>query len=90
MRLMIVGILLAAVSSLAGAANEPCSGKRGGVVYCSGESFVCADGAISKSVMSCPAAGYPSASSSVGARSKNGAKPKKRRMRDSGPRQALD
>lgn len=38
-----------------GAANEPCSGKKGGIASCRGETFVCNDGSVSGSKKSCQA-----------------------------------
>lgn len=39
----------------ADARNTPCSGKKGGVVRCSGGKFVCRDGSISASKQICSA-----------------------------------
>lgn len=36
-------------------ANQPCSGKKGGVARCDGELFVCNDGSISGSKRNCSA-----------------------------------
>ncbi|QEY25797.1 hypothetical protein D0T92_04085 [Neisseria zalophi] len=33
--------------------RQPCSGKKGGISYCSGGKFVCVDGTISKSKKIC-------------------------------------
>jgi hypothetical protein len=33
--------------------NQPCSGKKGGVLRCEGEKFLCKDGTISKSKAKC-------------------------------------
>lgn len=57
--------LVALVASAAALANQPCSGRRGGVAYCSGSEFVCVDGGKSKSVKNCQAYGYASVPSSV-------------------------
>lgn len=37
------------------AANTPCSGKKGGIAECRGETFVCNDGSVSASKRSCSA-----------------------------------
>ena len=37
------------------AANQPCSGKKGGIASCNGAQFVCNDGTISKSQRNCAA-----------------------------------
>ncbi len=37
------------------AANYPCSGKKGGVSHCAGDTFVCNDGSVSGSKRSCSA-----------------------------------
>lgn len=60
-----VVFLVALVASSSAVANQPCSGRRGGVAYCSGSEFVCVDGGKSKSVKNCQAYGYVSVPSSV-------------------------
>ncbi|OLF54660.1 hypothetical protein [Pseudomonas chlororaphis] len=45
--------LLAATPAFA--ANQPCSGKKGGIAGCDGELFLCRDGSISGSKKSCAA-----------------------------------
>lgn len=42
----------------AGATNTPCSGKKGGIAYCSGGKFICNDGSTSASKKTC--SGYGS------------------------------
>jgi endonuclease G len=37
------------------AANQPCSGKKGGIAHCDGSQFVCNDGSTSKSQKNCAA-----------------------------------
>ncbi|WP_260986421.1 hypothetical protein [Bordetella genomosp. 13] len=37
------------------AANKPCSGSKGGISRCEGETFICNDGSASGSMKSCPA-----------------------------------
>lgn len=62
------GFLLAALlCSLAGpgSANEPCSGRKGGIATCQGDTFICNDGSVSGSKRSCTA--YMGASSLFGA-----------------------
>jgi hypothetical protein len=43
------------VSLTAEAANYPCSGSKGGVAGCRGETFICNDGSVSASKKSCSA-----------------------------------
>lgn len=40
-------------STLVLAANQPCSGRKGGVARCDGELFLCNDGSISASNKNC-------------------------------------
>ncbi|WP_273828803.1 hypothetical protein [Pseudomonas sp. SBT1-2] len=49
-----VGLLLLAAAP-AFAANQPCSGKKGGIAGCDGELFLCNDGSISGSRQNCAA-----------------------------------
>ncbi|AZD54303.1 hypothetical protein C4K19_2516 [Pseudomonas chlororaphis subsp. aurantiaca] len=49
-----VGLLLLAAAP-AFAANQPCSGKKGGIAGCDGELFLCNDGSISGSKQNCAA-----------------------------------
>lgn len=44
-----------ALANEALAANFPCSGKKGGIARCQGETFICNDGSISGSKKSCSA-----------------------------------
>ncbi len=46
-------VLLMVVSLPAFAAVQPCSGHKGGIAYCSKDSFVCKDGSISGSKQKC-------------------------------------
>jgi hypothetical protein len=46
-------LLLAAMPAFA--ANQPCSGKKGGIAGCDGELFLCNDGSISASRQNCAA-----------------------------------
>lgn len=39
----------------ANAANTPCSGSKGGISHCQGETFICNDGSVSASKKSCQA-----------------------------------
>lgn len=41
--------------SFAVAANTPCSGKKGGIDHCQGDTFICRDGSVSASKRSCQA-----------------------------------
>jgi hypothetical protein len=56
-RLWRYGLLLALLSTtgMGVAANQPCSGKTGGIARCDGELFVCNDGSISASKRNCAA-----------------------------------
>ncbi|MEY9162653.1 hypothetical protein ABIE78_000772 [Sinorhizobium fredii] len=48
--------VVAVLVSLAGvseAANLPCSGKKGGISGCQGDTFICNDGSVSGSKKSC-------------------------------------
>lgn len=47
--------LLVFVVPHAGAANTPCSGKKGGISHCQGKTFVCNDGSVSGSKKNCSA-----------------------------------
>jgi endonuclease G, mitochondrial len=51
--LIFAAILLIPIAS--NAANQPCSGKKGGIASCDGAKFVCVDGSISKSQKDCSA-----------------------------------
>ncbi|VFR52731.1 hypothetical protein BRI6_1286 [plant metagenome] len=53
-RLLLIAALLA-IPGAASAANTPCSGSKGGISHCEGETFVCRDGSASGSRKSCPA-----------------------------------
>lgn len=53
----------------ASAANKPCSGRKGGVSHCQGDTFVCNDGSVSASKRSCSASssgGFAPAPASAG------------------------
>ncbi|MDB6443867.1 hypothetical protein PII47_10770 [Pseudomonas sp. 21TX0197] len=50
-----IAILLVALSASAFAANTPCSGRKGGIAGCDGDTFLCNDGSISASKKSCSA-----------------------------------
>lgn len=56
-RLLRYGLLfgLLSMADMAAAANQPCSGKKGGIARCDGELFVCHDGSISASKRNCAA-----------------------------------
>lgn len=47
-----VAVLLSLVG-VADAANLPCSGKKGGIAGCQGDTFICNDGSVSGSRKSC-------------------------------------
>lgn len=62
-----IGVLLLIVvvnSTAAFAANTPCSGSKGGIAGCRGQTFVCNDGSVSGSKRSC--SGYGNALGLVG------------------------
>jgi hypothetical protein len=51
------------------AANKPCSGRKGGVSHCQGDTFVCNDGSVSASKRSCSASsggGFARACGTIG------------------------
>jgi hypothetical protein len=50
-----VVLLLLALGTSAIAANQPCSGRKGGIAGCDGDTFLCNDGSISASKRSCSA-----------------------------------
>ncbi|WP_116275685.1 hypothetical protein [Rhizobium sp. CCGE 510] len=47
--------LVASVAVQASHGNTPCSGRKGGVDHCQGETFICRDGSVSASKKSCEA-----------------------------------
>lgn len=57
MHIRFVAILITAtlLTTQALALNTPCSGRKGGVARCQGKLFVCKDGSISQSKLSCSA-----------------------------------
>lgn len=56
MSVIVAFMVLMVVSANTGeAANEPCSGKEGGIAGCRGETFLCNDGSVSASKRSCSA-----------------------------------
>ncbi len=52
---LLMAAALAFASMAAGAANKPCSGSKGGISHCEGDTFICNDGSASASMRSCPA-----------------------------------
>lgn len=50
-------VMLVGWGALAGIAeaNAPCSGRKGGIASCRGETFICNDGSVSGSKKSCTA-----------------------------------
>ena len=48
-------LISAALIQPAFAANQPCSGRKGGISHCQAETFVCNDGSVSASKKSCSA-----------------------------------
>jgi hypothetical protein len=53
--LTIFAVLLILAPLSAHGANTPCSGRKGGVDRCQGETFICRDGSVSASKKSCSA-----------------------------------
>lgn len=53
--LAILTVLLIVAPLSAHGANTPCSGRKGGVDRCQGETFICRDGSVSASKKSCSA-----------------------------------
>ncbi len=52
---IVLAAALLLASSRALAQNTPCSGHKGGINHCQGDTFVCNDGSVSGSKKSCPA-----------------------------------
>ncbi len=50
-----VAVLLVLSATPTSAQNTPCSGSKGGINHCQGNTFVCNDGSVSGSKKSCPA-----------------------------------
>ena len=46
-------LLVALTAASASATNYPCSGKKGGISHCQGDTFICNDGSTSASKRSC-------------------------------------
>lgn len=53
MRALQLAVIVLALALPAQAANTPCSGKKGGVAGCQGDTFICNDGSVSGSKKSC-------------------------------------
>lgn len=53
-RVLVVATALMHAASLQ-AANTPCSGRKGGIAGCRGDTFICNDGSVSASKKSCAA-----------------------------------
>ncbi|WP_315859834.1 hypothetical protein [Rhizobium leguminosarum] len=47
--------ILLSTAVAAQAANTPCSGRKGGIAGCQGDTFICNDGSVSASKRSCSA-----------------------------------
>jgi hypothetical protein len=56
--LAIVTALLIVAPTSANGANTPCSGRKGGVARCQGETFIRRDGSVSASKKSCGKKSY--------------------------------
>lgn len=55
-RAICAAFLISAVflpAPFADAANKPCSGRKGGIARCQGDTFICNDGSVSASKRSC-------------------------------------
>lgn len=52
-RAFITAIFILGLAQPVLAANTPCSGKKGGVAACQGDTFICNDGSVSASKRSC-------------------------------------
>ncbi|MDC9835675.1 hypothetical protein [Rhizobium binxianense] len=48
-------VILLSIAVTAQAANTPCSGRKGGIAGCQGDTFICNDGSVSASRRSCSA-----------------------------------
>lgn len=48
-------LFLSLMIAAAQAANTPCSGRKGGISHCAGDTFICNDGSVSASRKSCAA-----------------------------------
>lgn len=55
---VLCALALACLCSAAQAANTPCSGRKGGVSHCNGQTFICNDGSASQSKKVCDAGDY--------------------------------
>ncbi|QCI99893.1 hypothetical protein CFBP5473_18200 [Agrobacterium larrymoorei] len=55
MKWLWVAIGLLWIAAPAVGANTPCSGKKGGIERCQGDTFICVDGSVSASKKSCVA-----------------------------------
>lgn len=58
LRLLGAGLVLMLAGTNALAANQPCSGRKGGIAGCDGDLFLCNDGSISASKRSCSASRF--------------------------------
>ncbi|MBB5217425.1 hypothetical protein [Parapusillimonas granuli] len=68
-------LIIATALILAGpalAANQPCSGKKGGISHCAGDKFVCNDGSISASKRVCSVPGGPASGPKAAPKAKSG------------------
>ena len=59
---LIVAAAAVVAAGPSAARNTPCSGKKGGVVGCQGEKFLCRNGTLSKSKQTCSRAAAASES----------------------------
>ena len=55
MRTFLTALFIVALALPAIGANTPCSGKKGGIAGCQGDTFICNDGSVSASKKSCSA-----------------------------------
>lgn len=55
-KIAVASLFLVATIAVQGSqANTPCSGRKGGIDHCQGETFICRDGSVSASKKSCEA-----------------------------------
>jgi hypothetical protein len=52
---LLSAVLVLCCALAAKAENTPCSGRKGGIAACQGETFICNDGSVSGSKRSCSA-----------------------------------
>lgn len=53
MKGFVIAAMVLLLAGSAAATNTPCSGKKGGIERCQGDTFICVDGSVSASKKSC-------------------------------------